>query len=67
MENLIDGSLLPDCPLPCRISHTQTKFLYEKVAENDTGLDITFSSNVRVTTTDLLRPTLTNFLSEVSL
>ena len=26
MENLIDGSLLPDCPLPCRITHSQTKF-----------------------------------------
>ena len=67
MENLIDGSRVSDCPLPCLISYAQTKFIYEKVVENDTGLDISFSSRVSVTTTDLLRPTLTNFLSEVSL
>ena len=65
MENLVDGSRVSDCPLPCLISYTQTKFLYEKVVGNSSCIDISFSSKVRVTTTDLLRPTLTNFLSEV--
>ena len=44
MENLVDGSRVSDCPLPCLISHTQTKFLYEKDVEYSGFIDISFPS-----------------------
>ena len=65
LYDLADGSLMSDCPLPCKTTQTETKFLYE--TKDDNYIDISFSSQVRVTTTDLVRPTLTSFLSEVGL
>lgn len=64
MDHLIDGTLLPDCPLPCQTTHTHTKFLSTHEAAK-TVLDITFSSEVMVTTTNMLGPTFSSFLSEV--
>ena len=67
MENLVDGSKVSDCPLPCKTTHTQTRFLHESVKGDNTTsvIDISFSSKVKVTTTDMLRPKFTNILSEV--
>ena len=64
LYNLVDGILVSDCPLPCKRTQTQTKFLNEYKSEV-TVLDITFSSKVRVTKTDLVKPTLSSLLSEV--
>ena len=64
LYNLVDGILVSDCPLPCKRTQTQTKFLNEYKSEA-TVLDITFSSKVRVTKTDLVKPTLSSLLSEV--
>ena len=58
------GDHVSDCPLPCKTTQTQTKFVYETKGEG-TGVDISFNSKVRVTKTDLVWPTFTNFLSEV--
>ena len=66
MYDLVDGSSVSDCPLPCQTTQTEAKFLYE-YEDKDTHIDITFSSKVRVTTTDLVKPTLSSFLSEVGL
>ena len=63
---MVDGSSVSDCPLPCKTTQTEAKFLYEEKGK-DTSFDITFSSTVRVTTTDLVKPTLSRFLSEVGL
>ena len=64
LQDLVDGSLVSDCPLPCKTTQTQAKYLYE--AKNKlTEIDITFSSRVRVTKTDLVKPALSSFLSEV--
>ena len=63
---MVDGSSVSDCPLPCKTTQTEAKFLYEN-QDKDTIIDITFSSTVRVTTTDLVKPTLSRFLSEVGL
>ena len=65
MANLFDGSQVSDCPLPCKITRTQTRFLHESVTPNNTGIDISFPSKVKVTTTDMLRPKFTSILSEV--
>ena len=64
LYDLVDGSRVSDCPLPCKTTQTQAKYLYE--AKNEaTQLDITFSSRVRVTKTDFVKPALSSFLSEV--
>ena len=63
-EKLTDGDLRSDCPLPCKTTKTQTKFLDELEGEF-TGFFISFSSTVRVTKTDLVRPSISSFLSEV--
>ena len=64
LYDLVDGSLVSDCPLPCKRTQTEAKYLYQN-ADKLTQLDITFSSKVKVTTTDLVKPTLSSFLSEV--
>ena len=63
---LIDGSLVSDCRLPCSTFKTHTKFLNEYKSD-ETLIDISFSSKVKVTKTDLMEPTLSGFLSEVQL
>ena len=67
MLDLIDGSTVSDCPLPCKTTQTQTKYLYENNNGKFTRIDIAFSSRVWITKTDLLKPTLSSFLSEVTL
>ena len=57
---------LMETPLPCKTTQTHTKFLYETI-QNNSAIGISFSSKVRITKTDLVRPTFTNFLSEVGL
>ena len=64
--DLADGSRVSDCPLPCKTTRTQAKLLYE-YKTGDTSIDITFSSKVKLTKTDLVKPTLSSFLSEVRL
>ena len=61
----MDGSQVSDCPLPCRTTHTQTKFL-NKFPSANTEIDIAFSSKVKVTTTEMMKPTLSGFLSKVT-
>ena len=61
----MDGSQVSDCPLPCRTTHTQTKFL-NKFPNGNTEIDIAFSSKVKVTTTEMMKPTLSGFLSKVN-
>ena len=64
MADMIDGSLVSDCPLPCKTTHTQAK-LFNTMSSADTEIDIAFSSKVKITRTDMKRPTLSSFLSEV--
>ena len=66
LVNLFDGSHVSDCPLPCKTTQTQTKLLYESKGDGS-WIDINFSSKVKVTKTDLEKPTLSSFLSEVKL
>ena len=66
IDDLVDGSLVSDCPLPCIMTQTHTEFL-DEYKSYETFLDISFSSRVRVTKTDLVKPTLSGFLSEVGL
>ena len=66
MRDLADGSRVSDCPLPCKTTQAQTKLLFEE-KNTDTYIDITFSSKVKLTKTDLVKPTLSSFLSEVRL
>ena len=54
VDDLLDGSVVSNCPLPCITTQTEVKLLYE--ADDDFYIDITFSSKVRVTKTDLLKP-----------
>ena len=61
---LFDGSLVSNCILPCVTTQTHTEFLNGGETD-ETFLDISFSSRVRVTKTDLVKPTLSSFLSEV--
>ena len=64
--DLADGTMVSDCPLPCKTIQTKAKLLYE-YKDVDTMIDITFSSKVKLTKTDLVKPTLSTFLSEVGL
>ena len=66
LRYLVDGDLVSDCPLPCKTTQTYTKFLYETKSESS-GIAISLPSKIKVTNTDLVRPTFTNFLSEVQL
>ena len=61
---LVDGSLVSNCILPCVTTQTHKEFLYEEKTD-ETYLGMTFSSKVRVTKTDLVKPTISSFLSEV--
>ena len=65
MQDLFDGTEASKCPLPCRTTRTQTKLLY-KFSDAETEIDITFSPKVRVTRTEMMKPTLTGFLAEVN-
>ena len=65
MQDLFDGTEASKCPLPCRTTHTQTKLL-NKFSDAETEIDITFSPKVRVTRTEMMKPTLTGFLAEVN-
>ena len=80
LNDLFDGSQSSECLLPCVTTHTETKFL-NKYASETTHIDLTFSSQVtikdvdklcnqelnqvKITTTDMMRPTLSTFLSKV--
>ena len=64
MSELMDGSFASGCPLPCQTTHTQTK-LFNRISSVDTEIGIAFSSKVKITRTDMIRPTLSSFLSEV--
>ena len=64
--DFFDGSHLSDCPLPCKTTQTRNKFLFESMGD-DTIIEIQFSSTVRVSKTDVDRPTIASFLSEVKL
>ena len=64
--DLVDGTLVSDCPLPCQTTQTNTKFV-NKYKSDKTFIDISFSSKVKITKTDLLKPTISSFLSEVGL
>ena len=66
IDDLVDGSLVSNCPLPCKTTQTHTEFLND-LKGDETYIDISFSSTVRVTKTDLVKPTLSSFLSEVRL
>ena len=66
LRYLVDGDLVSDCPLPCKTTQTYTKFLYETKSESS-GIGISLPSKIRVTKTDFVGPTFTNFLSEVQL
>ena len=61
---LTDGDVRSECPLPCKTTKTQTKFLDEFEGEF-TGPYISFSSTVRVRKTDFVTPSFSSFLSEV--
>ena len=63
---MADGSRVSDCALPCKTTQTQTKLLHEDKGA-DTSINIAFSSKVKLTKTDLVKPTLSSFLSEVRL
>ena len=64
LSDLVDGSLRSDCPLPCKTTQTQAKYLYQYTLATS-QIDITFSSKVKITKTDLVKPALSSFLSEV--
>ena len=66
LVNLFDGSHVSDCPLPCKTTQTQTKKLFASKGDGSC-IDINFSSKVKVTKTDLEKPTVSSFLSEVKL
>ena len=62
--DIMDGTSLSDCPLPCSTIYTQTRFISETI-KHFTGIKITFSPSVQVTTTDFVKPSLSSFLSSV--
>jgi hypothetical protein len=65
-SKLFAGNKLSDCPLPCKTTRTETKFLRSYVTDDKrTSVDIAFSQSVQVTTTNFLKPTLSTFLSDV--
>jgi hypothetical protein len=62
--DMLDGTSISDCPLPCSTIYTETRFISEAVID-DSYIDITFSPSVQVTMTDFVKPTLSSFLSDV--
>ena len=61
---MYDGTAVSDCPLPCDTVLSETRFLAEQ-SINQSKIDITFAQQVQVTTTFLMGPTLSSFLSSV--
>ena len=65
-KDLMDGSQLSDCPLPCTTTNTETKHILDRTGNrNYPTLFLSFSSKVMVTRTDFLKFSLASFLSEV--
>jgi hypothetical protein len=62
--DLFSGDVVSDCLLPCTTVHTETRFSEEAI-DDKTQVSLAFSPTVEVTTTDLVKPTLSNFLSDV--
>ena len=64
--DLVVGSQLSDCPLPCTTTRTKTKHLFDTPEDrNISTLALTFSGKVLVTRTDFLTFSLASLLSEV--
>ena len=65
-EDLADGTELSDCPLPCTTTKTDTRLLAKyPTSHNGSLINLTFSSKVVVTRTDLLVFNLSSFFSEL--
>ena len=65
-QDLMDGTELSDCPLPCTTTSIQTKLLSERYEfYNRSILDITFSPLMTVTSTRFLTFDLAKVLSDI--
>merc|ERR1712192_19775 len=53
------------CPLPCTTFQTETRFLQKDPTQYSHQFGLTFDSTVEVTNTVMMKPTMSNFLSQV--
>jgi hypothetical protein len=66
LADLFDGTKVSGCPLPCSTVRTETKMLRAFLSgSQSTTILIYFSPTVEVSTTDLVKPTISSFLSAV--
>ena len=65
-EDLFDGTQLSDCPLPCTTTSVETRLLTETIrTDNSSGINLTFSPTIIITTTSFLKFTIAKFLSDL--
>ena len=63
--DLLDGSQISDCPLPCTTTSVESRILTETSYENISKIDLTFSPTIIVTTTSFLKFIFAKFLSDL--
>ena len=64
--DIIEGTLMSQCQLPCSLMHVESRFLREKRSDhNRSFIILTFSNNVLVTKTYFLKFNFLIFLSDV--
>merc|ERR1712222_78711 len=64
LGRLFSGIATSDCPLPCTTISTEAK-LTDKYEHVNPGFGLQFQQTVEVTSTKMMTPTLSSFLSEV--
>ena len=65
-EDLMDGSQLSDCLLPCTRTHVETRIVMEKWRKtNYSVFDLSFSPTIQITTTRFPEFILAKFLSDL--
>ena len=63
-DELVWGTHVSDCPLPCTTTSTETKYI-SGIPSQHNNIKIIFSQTVEVSTKDFLKPTLASLLSSV--
>ena len=63
-DGLVWGSHVSNCPLPCKITSTETKFI-SAISSQNPFIKVIFSQQVQVSTKDFMKPSLASLLSSV--
>ena len=63
--DIVDGTIVSDCPFPCRTTFVSTQIATEGSSYKDSSIEITFDQSVTVVSTDFVTFSMTDFLASI--